>query len=105
MLSNVFHSLRGELLEVLDDTRKWWRARNINLQVAHVPHTIVAVMHGYKTLEELLADNPNEELSLMAQQRFSRRGMQPDSYDHQRWDDHHGDKQRNSKSAGAFRYF
>lgn len=32
---------RGEYLEVLDDTRKWWKARNIEGQVGHVPHTIV----------------------------------------------------------------
>lgn len=33
---------RGEYLEILDDTRKWWKARNLRGQVAHVPHTIVA---------------------------------------------------------------
>lgn len=27
--------------QVLDDTRKWWKARNSRGQVAHVPHTIV----------------------------------------------------------------
>lgn len=32
---------RGEYLEILDDTRKWWKARNIRGQMAHVPHTIV----------------------------------------------------------------
>jgi epidermal growth factor receptor kinase substrate 8 len=31
----------GDLLQVLDDTRKWWKARNSRGQVAHVPHTIV----------------------------------------------------------------
>jgi len=25
----------------MDDTRKWWKARNNRGQVAHVPHTIV----------------------------------------------------------------
>ncbi|CAD6244137.1 GSCOCG00013264001-RA-CDS [Cotesia congregata] len=34
--------VRGEYLEVLDDTRNWWKARNSRGQVAHVPHTIVA---------------------------------------------------------------
>ena len=34
--------LRGEILEVLDDSRKWWKARNWRGQVAHVPHTIVS---------------------------------------------------------------
>lgn len=34
--------VRGEFLEVLDDTRKWWKARNVRGQIGHVPHTIVA---------------------------------------------------------------
>lgn len=33
---------RGEVLEIVDDSRKWWRARNIHGQVGFVPHTIVA---------------------------------------------------------------
>lgn len=33
--------VRGEFLEVLDDTRKWWKTRNSRGVVAHVPHTIV----------------------------------------------------------------
>lgn len=33
---------RGEYLEVLDDSRKWWKARNLHGQIAHVPHTIVS---------------------------------------------------------------
>jgi hypothetical protein len=33
--------IRGEILEILDDSRKWWKARNWRGQVAHVPHTIV----------------------------------------------------------------
>ncbi|KAI5731004.1 hypothetical protein M8J77_003139 [Diaphorina citri] len=37
--------VRSELLEVLDDTRKWWKARNSRGQVAHVPHTIVTVFN------------------------------------------------------------
>merc|ERR1712142_267781 len=32
---------RGEYLEVLDDTRKWWKTRNYEGLVGHVPHTIV----------------------------------------------------------------
>ncbi|CAH1644017.1 unnamed protein product [Spodoptera littoralis] len=34
--------VRGEYLEVLDDSRKWWKARNRRGVTAHVPHTIVA---------------------------------------------------------------
>jgi hypothetical protein len=37
---------RGEYLEVIDDTRKWWRARNLEGQVGHVPHTIVTPAQG-----------------------------------------------------------
>lgn len=33
--------VRGEFLEVLDDTRKWWKTRNYHGEVGHVPHTIV----------------------------------------------------------------
>lgn len=32
---------RGEYLEILDDSRKWWKARNMRGQIAHVPHTII----------------------------------------------------------------
>lgn len=28
-------------MEIVDDTRKWWKARNWRGQMAHVPHTIV----------------------------------------------------------------
>lgn len=28
-------------LQILDDSRKWWKARNSRGQVAHVPHTII----------------------------------------------------------------
>lgn len=43
---------RGEILEVLDDSRKWWKARNSRGQMAHVPHTIVTeisntTVHGH----------------------------------------------------------
>lgn len=38
--------VRGEILEILDDSRKWWKARNSRGQVAHVPHTIVGEMDG-----------------------------------------------------------
>jgi epidermal growth factor receptor kinase substrate 8 len=47
-LTNPMQTHRGEILEVLDDSRKWWKARNSRGQVAHVPHTIVseAVVSG-----------------------------------------------------------
>lgn len=40
---------RGEYLEILDDTRKWWKARNVHGQVAHVPHTIVTPLGNNTT--------------------------------------------------------
>merc|ERR1712012_1396768 len=33
--------VRGEFLEVIDDSRKWWKTRNQQGEVGHVPHTIV----------------------------------------------------------------
>lgn len=36
--------VRGEYLEVLDNSRKWWKARNMRGQTAHVPHTIVTLL-------------------------------------------------------------
>lgn len=36
--------VRGEYLEVIDNSRKWWKARNMHGQAAHVPHTIVTLL-------------------------------------------------------------
>lgn len=36
--------VRGEYLEVIDNSRKWWKARNMRGQTAHVPHTIVTLL-------------------------------------------------------------
>ncbi|GIX97097.1 epidermal growth factor receptor kinase substrate 8 [Caerostris darwini] len=47
--------IRGEILEVLDDSRKWWKARNMRGQVAHVPHTIVT---PYPALDDEVFNNP-----------------------------------------------
>lgn len=30
----------------MDDSRKWWKARNIKSEIAHVPHTIVAELNA-----------------------------------------------------------
>ncbi|XP_053210452.1 epidermal growth factor receptor kinase substrate 8-like isoform X2 [Panonychus citri] len=32
---------KGEILEILDSSRNWWKARNSRGQIAHVPNTIV----------------------------------------------------------------
>ncbi|XP_060516021.1 epidermal growth factor receptor kinase substrate 8-like isoform X2 [Cylas formicarius] len=38
--------VRGEFLEILDSSRKWWKARNSKGQIAHVPNTIVTQYHS-----------------------------------------------------------
>ena len=30
--------------QVIDNSRKWWKARNMHGQAAHVPHTIVTLL-------------------------------------------------------------
>lgn len=45
--------VRGEFLEVIDDSRNWWKCRNSRGQFAHVPHTIVA---GYEPTSPKSAD-------------------------------------------------
>lgn len=47
--------IRGEILEILDDSRKWWRARNMRGQIAHVPHTIVM---PYPLTDDQIFNNP-----------------------------------------------
>jgi len=32
---------RGELIEIENSSKKWWRARNFHGDVGHVPHNIV----------------------------------------------------------------
>ena len=32
---------RGELIEILDNSKKWWRARNFHDETGHVPNNIV----------------------------------------------------------------
>ena len=34
---------RGEYLDVLDDTRKWWKVQNNKGIIAHVPNTIITL--------------------------------------------------------------
>lgn len=32
---------QGQLIEILDNSKKWWRARNLHGDVGHVPHNLV----------------------------------------------------------------
>ncbi|XP_037045483.1 epidermal growth factor receptor kinase substrate 8-like isoform X2 [Bradysia coprophila] len=50
--------VRGEYLEILDDTRKWWKARNSRGQCAHVPHTIVAPFAYTDAEDDDVFNNP-----------------------------------------------
>ncbi|XP_076761298.1 epidermal growth factor receptor kinase substrate 8 isoform X1 [Xylocopa sonorina] len=50
--------VRGEYLEILDDSRKWWKARNSRGQVAHVPHTIVTPHNPSHSTENDVFNNP-----------------------------------------------
>ncbi|XP_054000417.1 epidermal growth factor receptor kinase substrate 8-like isoform X2 [Hylaeus anthracinus] len=50
--------VRGEYLEILDDSRKWWKARNSRGQVAHVPHTIVTPHNPSHSAENDVFNNP-----------------------------------------------
>ena len=40
-LVSIVSADSGVASQVLDNTRKWWKARNMRGQVGHVPHTIV----------------------------------------------------------------
>ncbi|XP_061396277.1 epidermal growth factor receptor kinase substrate 8-like protein 2 [Musca vetustissima] len=37
--------VKGEYLEIIDDSRKWWKVRNVNGNVGHIPSTIVAPVY------------------------------------------------------------
>ncbi|XP_015431232.1 PREDICTED: epidermal growth factor receptor kinase substrate 8-like protein 1 [Dufourea novaeangliae] len=50
--------VRGEYLEILDDSRKWWKARNARGQVAHVPHTIVTPHNPGHAADNDVFNNP-----------------------------------------------
>lgn len=50
--------VRGEYLEILDDSRKWWKARNSRGQVAHVPHTIVTPHNPSHSADNDVFNNP-----------------------------------------------
>ncbi|XP_059489417.1 epidermal growth factor receptor kinase substrate 8-like protein 2 isoform X3 [Neocloeon triangulifer] len=85
--------VRGEYLEVLDDTRKWWKARNSRGQMAHVPHTIVTphfdgppgsdvfnnplYARGYGQESPRESVSTNNERSARSPPRIGKKGKQP----------------------------
>ncbi|XP_076306767.1 epidermal growth factor receptor kinase substrate 8-like isoform X2 [Tachypleus tridentatus] len=48
--------VKGELLELLDDSRKWWRARNMRGQVGYIPSTIIAQYQGPSSEDEIFSN-------------------------------------------------
>ncbi|XP_013773174.2 epidermal growth factor receptor kinase substrate 8-like protein 2 isoform X4 [Limulus polyphemus] len=48
--------VKGELLELLDDSRKWWRARNMRGQVGYIPSTIIAQYQGSPSEDEVFSN-------------------------------------------------
>ncbi|XP_066591050.1 epidermal growth factor receptor kinase substrate 8 [Prorops nasuta] len=61
--------VRGEYLEILDDSRKWWKARNSKGQIAHVPHTIVTTHNSAHTNDNDVFNNP------LYTNRYQRQGL------------------------------
>lgn len=51
---------KGEYLEILNDSRKWWKARNSSGEVGYVPHTLLSI-HGLPELEPVRYRNHTPE--------------------------------------------
>ncbi|KAG9509121.1 Epidermal growth factor receptor kinase substrate 8-like protein 1 [Fragariocoptes setiger] len=88
---------RGEILEILDDSRRWWKARNCHNEVAYVPHTLVA---------ELDFGNDDHNVRMMSH-NMSHLNTAESTWEH----DGNGALNKNHpanwsrEKAGAFRYF
>ena len=53
----------GELLEVLDDKRNWWRLRNFHGSVGHAPVTILRPFESSAINTMSNANGPNNSLN------------------------------------------
>ena len=76
LLSNFIFD-RGEILEVLDDSRKWWKARNSRGQTAHVPNTIVSeveALHVNSSLNHQLRDPASSNDDWIRRERQGKKG-------------------------------
>ena len=51
----------NELVEVLDDRRNWWRVKNFNGQIGHVPNTLLKMYEIKSNLS--INNNANYEMS------------------------------------------
>jgi len=63
--------VRGEFLEVIDDSRNWWKCRNSRGQFAHVPHTIVG---GYESGPPPMSAPPPKNAEWVQRERRGRKG-------------------------------
>ncbi|XP_055337923.1 epidermal growth factor receptor kinase substrate 8-like [Paramacrobiotus metropolitanus] len=59
----------GEILEVLNDSRKWWQTRNSRGQVGYVPHTIVRAYAGDTADDAYASGYPGASPSQRSHQR------------------------------------
>lgn len=102
--------VRGEFLEIVDDSRKWWKARNSRGQIAHVPHTIVTPynyndngdifnnpIYGQNYGKNSRQNDPLSERYTQSGENSSQPGIAPNSAEWVR-NKHLGKK-------GEFRYF
>ncbi|KAH7639992.1 epidermal growth factor receptor kinase substrate 8-like protein 1 [Dermatophagoides farinae] len=108
---------RGEILEILDDSRKWWKARNSRGQIAHVPHTIVGEIESNMLMMMPGAAINNHHHQIAGPSTSSTTSVGGHNHHHHHHQQHHGQstsmmmtqddwirRERQGKK-GEFRYF
>jgi len=50
---------RGELIEIENSSKKWWRARNFHGDIGHVPHNIVEEIEIEQRPIKTASSNPS----------------------------------------------